>query len=244
MIADSDWDFFNKNGYVLIKKVLDGDHLQLIRNTFTHVWQQEGLPCNQHKLLKYQPLIDLIEHPPILDNMTALYGSRTQLLQYDFLYQAPLNEGAERSWHRDFVFPGDYPLSSNNILYLQDMDDEIGPTYVVPGSHRGWLDLPQGDAKTRPHDGEVAVYAQAGDMAIINAAVLHSGAINRSKDRERRNLYMYYGHWWLKRYDTQQQLPWQCLANASDQRLQLLGIKSPGDPHIYEPDALRAGGGE
>ncbi|MFT7694755.1 MAG: hypothetical protein ACI8P2_003389, partial [Candidatus Latescibacterota bacterium] len=83
MIADSDWAFFNKNGYVLIKKVLDGDHLQLIRDTFTHVWQQEGPPCNQHKLLKYQPLIDLIEYPPILGNMTALYGSRTQLLQYD-----------------------------------------------------------------------------------------------------------------------------------------------------------------
>lgn len=241
MIADDDWHFFNEHGYVLIKGVLEKDHLAQIRETFITVWERESAPCNQHKLLKYQPLIDLVEHPPILGNMQALYGSRTQLLQYDFLYQPPLSEGPARSWHRDFVFPGDYPLSSNNILYLQDMDDEIGPTYVVPGSHRGWLDLPDEEEKTSPRTDEVAIYAEAGDVAIINAAVLHSGAINRSADRHRRNLYMYYGHWWLKRYEAHQLLPWQCLENASEQRLRLLGVKSPGDPHIYTPDALRAG---
>lgn len=242
MVSASDWAFFNENGYVLLKGVLKGDHLEKIQQTFTDVWNTEGAPCNQHKLLKYQPLIDLIEHPPILDNMVALYGSRTQLLQYDFLYQPPKSDDNERGWHRDFVFPGDYPLSSNCILYLQDMDDEIGPTYVVPGSHRGWADLPEGDAKLQPRDDEVAVYAKAGDMAVINSAILHSGSVNRSTDRERRNLYMYYGHWWLKRYESDQQLPWQCLQNASDMRLQLLGVKSPGDPHIYIPDAKRGGG--
>ncbi len=239
MLKDSDWNFFDKNGYVLIKQVLDEEHLSLIRQTFIDVWDREGPPCNQHKLLKYAPLIDLIEHPPILDNMRALYGSQTQLLQYDFLYQPPNNDGPPRSWHRDFVFPGDYPLSSNVILYLQDMDEEIGPTYVVPGSHRGWLQLPQDEAKNQPIKSEVPVLAQAGDAAIINAAILHSGSINKSQDQHRRNLYMYYGHWWLKRYESKQNLPWQCLQDASQQRLQLLGLKEPSDLHIYHPDALR-----
>ena len=239
MLRDDDWNFFDKNGYVLIKNVLDKDHLAQIRETFIAVWDQEGAPCNQHKLLKYEPLIQLIEHPPILDNMRALYGSQTQLLQYDFLYQPPNNTGPARSWHRDFTFPGDYPLSTNIILYLQDMDEEVGPTYVLPGSQRGWLQLPQGDAKNRPLPDEVAVLAQAGDAAIINAAILHSGSINRSKQQHRRNLYMYYGHWWLKRYEAQQSLPWQCIREASEQRLQLLGLKQPEDLHIYEADAMR-----
>lgn len=239
MLKDDDWNFFNQNGYVLIKNVLDQEHLTLIRETFIEVWDKEGPPCNQHKLLKYEPLIQLIEHAPILDNMWALYGSQTQLLQYDFLYQPPANEGPARSWHRDFTFPGDHPLSTNTILYLQDMDEEIGPTYVVPGSHRGWLQIPQGEAKNQPMQNEVAVAAKAGDAAIINSAILHSGSINRSTERHRRNLYMYYGHWWLKRYQSQQNLPWQCLQNASEQRLQLLGLKQPGDLHIYPADALR-----
>jgi ectoine hydroxylase-related dioxygenase (phytanoyl-CoA dioxygenase family) len=137
--------------------------------------------------------------------------------------------------------PGDYPLSTNIILYLQDMDDEIGPTYVLPGSHRGWRQPPADEAKNHPLKNEVPVLAQAGDAAVINAAVLHSGGINTSADRHRRNLYMYYGHWWLKRYQSDQDLPWQCLENASPERLQLLGRKAPGDLHIYPADAKRNG---
>ena len=53
MLKDSDWNFFDKNGYVLIKQVLDEEHLSLIRQTFIDVWDREGPPCNQHKLLKY-----------------------------------------------------------------------------------------------------------------------------------------------------------------------------------------------
>jgi ectoine hydroxylase-related dioxygenase (phytanoyl-CoA dioxygenase family) len=241
LLKDNDWKELDQNGFVLLKNVLAPQHLESLRQTFTEVWDKEGPPCNQHKLLRYRPLIDLIEHPPIIDNMRALYGSQTQLLQYDFLYQAPGNTGPQRAWHRDFTFPGDYPLSTNIILYLQDMDDEIGPTYVVPGSHRGWRQLPSDEAKNHPLENEVPVLAQAGDAAVINAAVLHSGGINTSAKRHRRNLYMYYGHWWLKRYQSDQDLPWQCLENASPARLQLLGRKAPGDLHIYPADAKRSG---
>ena len=96
MLKDDDWNFFDQNGYVLLKGLLDENHLAQIRQTFIDVWDKEGAPCNQHKLLKYEPLIQLIEHPPILDNMRALYGSQTQLLQYDFLYQPPENTGPDQ----------------------------------------------------------------------------------------------------------------------------------------------------
>ena len=54
----------------------------------------------------------------------------------------------------------------------------------------------------------------------------------------RRGIYLYYGHWWLKRYEWQQAIPWQALENADDGRLQLLGLKQPEDLRIYSPDAL------
>ncbi len=238
MIDDENWAFFDTNGYVLLRGVLVGDHLRRIQEAFDEVWQTEGPPCNQHKLLKYRAFIDLIEHPPILEQHRAVFGSQTQLLQFDLLRQGPNHEGQARSWHRDFAFPGTYPLSINTILYLDPMTEERGPTRVLPGSHRGWRQPPTDDNRHGPIDEEVAVFAEPGDAAFINSAVWHSGGINRG-DGLRRGIYLYYGHWWLKRYDWQQNLPWQALEGADDARLQLLGLRPPGDLHIYQPDAVR-----
>jgi len=84
----------------------------------------------------------------------------------------------------------------------------------------------------------VAILAEPGDAAFINSAIWHSGGINHSAGL-RRGIYLYYGHWWLKRYEWQQAIPWQALVTADEQRLQLLGMRQPGDLHIYAPDALR-----
>jgi ectoine hydroxylase-related dioxygenase (phytanoyl-CoA dioxygenase family) len=128
---------FLKDGYLQVQGVLSPEHLERVRAEFDRVWGL-GRPCNQHELLKHRTLIELIEHPAILDRHRAIFGDQVQLLQYDFLRQGPRNESFPlRAWHRDFVFPGDYPLSINTILYLDDMTEERGPTYVVPGTHRG-----------------------------------------------------------------------------------------------------------
>ena len=52
----------------------------------------------------------------------------------------------------------------------------------------------------------------------------------------RRGIYLYYGYWWLKRYESERALPWQAFEGASEQRLRLLGVRMPGrDLHMYEP---------
>lgn len=226
--------FFLQNGYLHAKGVLTPEHLAHIRAEFDRVWDT-GRRCNQHELLAHKTFIELIEHPPILDRHRAIFGDQVQLLQYDFLRQGPRNETFPlRAWHRDFVFPGDHPLSINTILYLDDMTEERGPTYVVPGTHRG-ADRPPQDRTNQPLDGEVAALAAAGDAVFINSAIWHSGGRNRT-DGMRRGIYLYYGYWWLKPYEAERQRPWQCLENASAERLQLLGMKMPGrDIHMYDP---------
>ena len=48
--------------------------------------------------------------------------------------------------------------------------------------------------------------------------------------------YLYYGYWWLKRYQFDRPIPWPAFENASEQRLRLLGIKMPDrDLHMYDP---------
>lgn len=235
MITQEERDFFLENGYLVVEGVLQGDYLKCIQDQFDVVWEKEGAPCNQHKLLKYRDFIDLIEHPPILERHRAIFGNQVQLLQYDFLRQGPRNTAfPDRAWHRDFVFPGDFPLSINTILFVDDITPEKGPTRVVPGTHRG-TELPPEDRRNRPLPNEVAVPCSAGTAVFINSAIWHTGARNES-DGLRRGIYLYYGHWWLKRYESHQTLPWQALEGASEQRLQLLGLKMPDrDIHMYTP---------
>ena len=79
------------------------------------------------------------------------------------------------------------------------------------------------------------VLLDPGDAVFINSAIWHSGSCNQSEGL-RRGIYMYYGYWWLKRYQSEFTLPPQCLEGASEARLRLLGYKIPDrDLHIYDP---------
>lgn len=232
MLTAQERAFFLEQGYFHARRVLDAGYLAQLQAEFDRVWELEKPPVSQHKLLKHQTFLDLIEHPPILNRHIAIFGEQVQLLQYDFLRQGPHSDFPERAWHRDFSFPGERPLAINTILYLDDMTEEVGPTRVVPGTHRGEA-KPPADRTNQPLPGEVAVYAEAGDACFINAPIWHTGGRNRG-DGVRRGIYLYYGYWWLKRYESDRTLPWQAFENASEQRLRLLGIKMPGrDIHMY-----------
>lgn len=233
--------FFLENGYLCVEGVLQGEQLRLIQEAFDQVWEAEGGETTRRittrHLLKYRPFLDLIEHPPILDRQRAVFGRQVQLISYDLLRQGPHSSFPERSWHRDFTFPGDRPLAINTIIFVDDVGMKAGPTRVVPRTHLG-EQYPSRDETRKPLDGEIAVPVSAGSAIFINAAIWHTGARNDS-DGLRRGIYMYYGYWWLKQYgaaDTNHALPWQALESASQQRLELLGVKMPGrDLHMYDP---------
>jgi len=234
VITQAEQQFFLEEGYLHVPGVLSGEHLTLIQEEFDRVWALEKPRVNQHRLLKHKAFIDLIEHPPILARQQAIFGHQVQLLQYDLLRQGPHSERPERSWHRDFVFPGDRPLAINTIIMLDPMSEERGPTRIVPKTHLGET-LPSADKRNQPLPGEVAVYAEPGDAVFINGAIWHTGGRNTTAG-VRRGIYLYYGYWWLKRYEAETTLPWQASEGASEQRLRLLGLKMPDhDVHQYDP---------
>lgn len=229
--------FFLEHGYLHVPGVLSGDYLGHISDEFDRVWEQHKPRVSQHQLLQHRSFIDLIEHPPILERQQAIFGSQVQLLQYDLLRQGPRSNAKERSWHRDFTFPGDRPLAINTIVMLEDMSEERGPTRVVPGTHIG-EQYPPADKLSEPLPGELGPHLRPGDAIFINGAIWHTGGRNTT-DGNRRGIYLYYGYWWLKRYNFEIDLPWQAFENASEQRLRLLGLKMPGhDLHMYEPDEV------
>src|SRR5438128_7137945 len=158
---------FLEQGYLHVQGVITQDHLAHLRAEFDRVWETEDRPVSTCKLLKHPAFLDLIEHPPLLDRHRALFGTQVQLLQADLGRQGPHSQGPERSWHRDFVFPGERPLAINTLLFLDTLTPEVGPTRVVPGSHRGEA-LPPRDREHEPLPGELAVCVEAGDAILIN----------------------------------------------------------------------------
>ena len=247
MLDAAERAFFLANGYLHVRRALASDHLANMQSEFERVWKAEGSPVSRGKLLKHRAFIDLIEHPAIIERQRALFGSQTQLLQYDLLRQEPGSTFPNRFWHRDFVMAGDRPLAVNAILYFDDMTPDRGPTYVVPGTHVG-TDLPPPDSLRESLRGEIPVLAAAGDVVFINGAIWHSGSCNRSQGL-RRAAYLYYGYWWLKRYNEHEPLPTEVLINAGRERLELLGVSMPasdlhmyGQPRLSDPIVRREAG--
>src|SRR4051794_12038770 len=153
---------FLERGYLHVPGVLTGDYLASLQGEFDRVWELEARPVSTCKLLKHHSFLDLIEHPPLLDRHRAVFGDQVQLLQADLGRQGPHCQAAERSWHRDFVSPGERPLAVNPPLFLDPTTPEVGPTRVVPGTPRGEA-LPPREREHEPLPGEVAVCVAAGD---------------------------------------------------------------------------------
>lgn len=109
-------DFFEEHGYLHARSVLTGAPLEQVRAEFDKLWESEGHPVSQDKLLKHRAFIELIEYAPILERQRAVFGNQIQLLQFDLLRQGPQSTSPERQWHRDFSFPGERPLAINTIL--------------------------------------------------------------------------------------------------------------------------------
>lgn len=226
----------DQQGFVLCRGVLSPAELTFLRLALDAQWAAAPVgtgKIGQHTLLADPHLRSLPEHPAVLGRHRSLFGDQVQLLSFDLLRQGPFSSFPERVWHRDFTFPGDYLIAANTILYFDDITEESGPTWVVPGSHRG-RGLPPPTRCRQALPGEVAICARAGDAAIINAAVWHSGGRNRGPG-QRRAAYLYYGHWWLKQYDRERgPLPWPTGDESDPMRRALFGQRMPAnDIHMY-----------
>ena len=119
----------------------------------------------------------------------------------------PSKQATQTSWHRDaftlsqtWSAPGETtpfrtqrnadgvkaytaPSACNCLVYLQEMNDDIGTFRVVPGSH---LDFTPTPTQPGPPPGEVSPSIAMGDLLVLHCDVLHGGAQGMDPDRDRR----------------------------------------------------------
>jgi ectoine hydroxylase-related dioxygenase (phytanoyl-CoA dioxygenase family) len=146
----------------------------------------------------------LLERYPIVDSVRSVLGPRITMRSMSVRITLPGTQAGTK-WHADqrsLVVPRPPMYTEAHVvtclLYLDDIDDHCGPTFVVPGSHR--IDaMPPDDRLYSNLDGQVAIRPRAGSMLFIHSALWHRGGPNDNEGKMRRLVIQQFAPSWAKR---------------------------------------------
>jgi len=131
--------------------------------------------------------LQLIESGPMLDAVADLLGDDLRFHHAKLNSKLP-GSGTTVKWHQDFTFD---PHSNDDcitaMLFLDDIDSDIGPARVVPGSHRGELySLWQNGRFSGAVDDSVAGECEANAVECLGPAgslcLMHTRALHASSE--------------------------------------------------------------
>ncbi len=193
---------FAAQGYLVIPNALDQAEVEAFneavdrdREHFPRLWQNRGGGRHQAvSILLDEPVFDAsILHPSTLPIARELMGEDLCFEEHSVMIREPI-EGSppDPHWHRDIQHGTDPPLYLRNlslVYYLTDVDASTHCFSIVPESVEAKASAPD------HRDGSTAedLHGQAGTAILFNAANIHD-ARQRTTDRERRTIHIYYGH--------------------------------------------------
>lgn len=132
--------------------------------------------------------LQLIESGPMLEAVADLLGEDLRFHHAKLNSKLP-GSGTTVKWHQDFTFD---PHSNDDcitaMLFLDDIDSEIGPARVVPGSHRGelyslWQDgrfngAVDDSVASRCETSAIECLGPAGSLCLMHTRALHASSEN------------------------------------------------------------------
>lgn len=250
-------DRFHRDGFLVIEGVLPPEQVAELRAGVETAFAE---PCAEAEL--YGGNMPQIWRPKMfergeaferlvdggaIDLVEAVLGADCHLIAMSALRTGP-NQAID-SWHADetirFPRPADVPLDEripmpcfvlNLNYYLCDVDEELGPTEFVPGSHRagrqpGPDDFGLDGELNYNGQGVVRAAGPAGTVVMWNDQTWHRGGPNRSDGRLRWVQQAPYG----RRFIAQRfypfinyRLPEAVLSRANPRRRRLLGLHDVG----------------
>ncbi|WP_025225722.1 phytanoyl-CoA dioxygenase family protein [Fimbriimonas ginsengisoli] len=230
------------DGFALIPNVLSSELVAQAREKIDGLkpfgFDSEGINDHYKCVFNRDPFwLQFIDWPGVIDLAEATMGSECHIIGQTAWRSHPGHNGW--SPHTDRVFvevPEDMAEDPRFKLpiylctahfYLSDIDEELCPTYVIPGSHKSGQALTWGKDKDPEYKGRKLepVLCKAGDVLFFRSEIWHTGSENKS-DRIRHLLQVHYSH----RFIAQQFSPfmsWQfnpeVLAAANPRQLRLMG---------------------
>ncbi len=213
VLTQAQREFYFENGYLLLENFVGQDWLD-------RLWQvTDGFIEKSRRETKSGGIFDLepnhtadsprlrrLSQPVEIDPVYEEFGLRGPVvdLAEDLVgpnvkyHHSKLNlkwadGGEEVKWHQDIQFWPHTNYSPLTIgLYLDDVDDEMGPMGVIPGSHKGeifdlygrdggWVGaLDDRDLTRVPLDKAVWLKGPKGSVTVHNCRMLHGSAANNS----------------------------------------------------------------
>jgi ectoine hydroxylase-related dioxygenase (phytanoyl-CoA dioxygenase family) len=243
---------FHRDGLLVIPDALEAEQVERLRAGVERAFAEFDPEAELYgtvmqriwrpKMFERGPEFEAtVDNPRIIDLVEAILGSDCHLIANSALRTGP-GDGIS-GWHADetvrFPRPPDVPLDPripmpcfvlNFNYYLCDVDEVLGPTQFVPGSHRSGR---QPDPQALEYEGRgvVSGVGPAGTAVMWHDQTWHRGAPNQTTDRTRWVLQAPYG----RRFIAQRfypfinyRMPEAILKRANPRRKRLLGMHGPG----------------
>lgn len=230
----------HREGFVLLPGVLDGPRIVALRDAIDRLkpqhWDYSGLLDHYKCVFNRDPLwLPFLDLPGVIELAEAALGSDCHIIGQTAWRCHPGFIGLEP--HLDYLameLPQSVLADSGFTLpmqictvqiYLDDIDANLCPTLVIPGSHRAGRAPAKGENHWRGRPAQ-PVLCCAGDALMFRSELWHAGSSNLTADRTRYLLQVHYG----RRMVAQKFSPYlhwqfnpQVLAAATPRQRRLLG---------------------
>ncbi|MDB5981021.1 MAG: dioxygenase [Pseudomonas sp.] len=197
----------HRDGFTLLPNVLDAAHIQSLRNAIDQLkprhWDYSGLLDHYKCVFNRDPLwLPFLDLPGVIELAEAALGSDCHVIGQTAWRCHPGFVGMPL--HLDYQVmelpetvladPGfELPMQVCTAhIYLVDIDADLCPTRVVPGSHRAGR-APAADESQWQGRAAQPVLCRAGDVLIFRSELWHAGSSNLTPDRTRYLLQVHYG---------------------------------------------------
>lgn len=223
MLSATKTQFFREQGYLMIRGLLEPEHLESVRSAADRELDRARDPARRREWDILEPgetavyrlsrMLDrggvfrsVAAHPRVVEAVTAILGADAEVCtnRHNMLIAKAPHVGSAFEWHQD-----GFSWGHNNLVTLMVLLDAAtranGCLEIVPGIHRGYLaNTPAGklqwtmdtrDTVVRDLISQaVPVEGEAGDAILFHCLTPHCSAPNRS-ERGRRSLsFAYVAH--------------------------------------------------
>jgi ectoine hydroxylase-related dioxygenase (phytanoyl-CoA dioxygenase family) len=228
-LGDAERYRFEADGFLVVERALDDDHVAALRRALADVAAGAGDYGADHQgddlllasgqlrtvtnpLAGCPSVLDAALHPGFFPKIYDLFRGRVRLLSNEYFVTPPRSK-PRLTWHRDAdernyagIDLADSLVTLNALVLLSDVGPENGPTLAIPGSHR-WPEHRSVSSSSQGAGddpstlrGHVALCGPAGTAVFFNSRLSHSQSRNAS-DSERHALVLVYGHRWMRAFD-------------------------------------------
>lgn len=198
----------HQQGFVLLRGVIPPAQVQAVRAAIDRLepihWDYQGMVDDHYKCVFnrdpfWLPLLDL---PAVIDLVEACLGEDCHVIGQTAWRSHPGFVGGEL--HADYLAlelperlladPAfELPMQVCTAhLYLDDIDADLCPTLLIPGSHRAGRKPRPGETRWQRREPE-PVLCNAGDLLLFRSDLWHAGSRNRTANRSRYLLQVHYG---------------------------------------------------